>query len=382
MDSGALWRTDMATINAERKRVRWACPVTGRRKSRTFATVAAAKVFAAKCERETVLVKEDYLEPDDIERADRRSTDIAVLLADFRRVLERRQTSTDHRTELDRALRAFVKETRVASPRDLDVHLIDHYLQRIRDDGKSARTFNHHRSALSAFCRWLVDYRYLDQNPVAVTRSMDHTKDRRRISRALTVDECDRLVAATICPTRQALYRFRMMTGVRCREAGRLQWRDLDLGTGTLHLRPEVTKNGKPDVLPLADAICNLLAGLQRDSFRNGKPAQPDDPVFGPPPDPRTWARDLDRAGVKREVDGTQADPKCLRPTFNSHLERSGCDLTLTSLLMRHTPAGGMKLTLGIYGDEKALLERKRQAVCHLEKWVADERKNAKQEKA
>ncbi|MCH8037093.1 MAG: tyrosine-type recombinase/integrase, partial [Proteobacteria bacterium] len=271
-----------------------------------------------------MLVKEDYLEPDDIERADRRSTDIAVLLADFRRVLERRQTSTDHRTELDRALRAFVKETRVASPRDLDVHLIDHYLQRIRDDGKSARTFNHHRSALSAFCRWLVDYRYLDQNPVAVTRSMDHTKDRRRISRALTVDECDRLVAATICPTRQALYRFRMLTGVRCREAGRLLWRDIDLGDGTLHLRAAVTKNGKADMLPLAGDVCDLLAGLQRDAFRNGKPAQPDDPVFGPPPDRRTWARDLKRAGIETKTPDGQADPKCLRPTFNSHLERSG----------------------------------------------------------
>ena len=353
--------------------------MTGRRRARSFATLAAAKAFAAKCERESVLVKEDYIEPADVERADKRNSDIDTLLDDFGTVLGRRRTSAGHRKELDRALRGFVKETRVMSPRDLDAHLIDRYLQRILDDGKSARTFNHHRSALSAFCRWLVDYRYLDQNPVSVTRSLASAKDRRRISRALTVAECDRLVAATICRTRQALYLLRMRTGVRVREASRLIWSDID--GDTLHLRAAVTKNGKGDVLPLAEDVCDLLAALQRDAFRDGHPLQPDASVFGPPPDSRTWQRDLDRAGIDKQTADGQADPKCLRLTFNSHLERSGCDLTLAMLLMRHTPPGGMKLTVGVYGNEKALLDRKRQTVRDLHKWVAAEReKEARRE--
>ncbi len=41
-----------------------------------------------------------------------------------------------------------------------------------------------------------------------------------------------------------------------------------------------------------------------------------------------------------------------------------------------------MALTLGVYGDEKALLDRKRQAVRQLEKWVADERENALRKEA
>ena len=362
----------MATIHVERKQVRWHCPVTGRRHCRTFATLAAAKVFAAKRERENVLVKEDYLEAEDIDRADRRRSDIDTLLDDFGKLLERRKTTAAHRAALDRALRGFVKQTRVMSPRDLDVHLIDRYLQGIIDDGRSARTFNHYRAALRQFCQWLVDFRYLDRNPVTVVRSMDHLKDRRRISRALTVAECDRLVAATICPTRQALYLLRMRTGVRVREASRLIWSDID--GDTLHLRAAVTKNGKGDVLPLAEDVCDLLAALQRDAFRDGHPLQPDASVFGPPPDSRTWQRDLDRAGIDKQTADGQADPKCLRLTFNSHLERSGCDLTLAVLLMRHAPPGGMKLTVGVYGDEKALLDRKRQTVGGLEKWVAEQR--------
>ena len=276
----------MATITVKRNQVRWLCPVTGRRRARTLATPAAAKVFAAKMERESVLVKEDYIEPADIDRADKRNSDIDMLLDDFGKVLERRRTTAAHRSALDRALRSFVKQMRVMSPRDLDAHLIDRYLQGILDDGRSARTFNHYRAALRQFCQWLVDFRYLDRNPVTVVRSMDHLKDRRRISRALTVAECDRLVAATICPTRQALYLLRIRTGVRVREASRLIWSDID--GDTLHLRADVTKNGKPDMLPLAEDVCDLLASLQRDAFRDGHPLQPDDPVFGPPPDSRT----------------------------------------------------------------------------------------------
>jgi len=347
--------------------------VTGRRNHRTFTTPAAAAAFAGKMERDALLVREDYIEPDDMERADRRRTDIEDLLADFGKSLDRRRTSKEHRKELDRALRAFIDGMRIRSPRDLDAHLIDRYLQRILDDGLSARTFNHHRSALSAFCRWLVDYRYLDQNPVSVTRSMDHTKDRRRISRALTVDECDRLIKAAISPTRPALYLFRLRTGLRCREASRIIWSDID--GNTLKLRSEITKNHKPDLLPLAGDVRDLLAGLQLDAFKAGQPIQPDAPVFGPPPDRRTWARDLERAGIERKIGGCQADPKCLRPTFNSHLERAGIDLTLTGLLMRHTPAGGLALTLGTYGDSGALLDRKRAAIGQLEAWIASQRK-------
>ncbi|MCZ6445681.1 MAG: hypothetical protein O6758_05800, partial [Planctomycetota bacterium] len=44
-------------------------------------------------------------------------------------------------------------------------------------------------------------------------------------------------------------------------------------------------------------------------------------------------------------------------------------DLTLVSLLMRHTPVGGMKLTLETYGDPDAILARKREAIEKLTAW-------------
>ena len=102
----------------------------------------------------------------------------------------------------------------------------------------------------------------------------------------------------------------------------------------------------------------------------------PGDPVFASIPTPQTWQRDLKRAGVaERAPIGNhdprigRADRKCLRTTFGSHLNRARVDLTLISLLVRHTPVGGMRLTLETYGDSDAILARKRKASGKLPAW-------------
>ena len=43
-------------------------------------------------------------------------------------------------------------------------------------------------------------------------------------------------------------------------------------------------------------------------------------------------------------------------------------------LLMRHAQPGGMQLTLGLYGDEAALLQRKRQAIASMMGWIRRQR--------
>ncbi len=45
--------------------------------------------------------------------------------------------------------------------------------------------------------------------------------------------------------------------------------------------------------------------------------------------------------------------------------------------MMRHQPPAGMALTLGTYGDEKALLTRKRKAVDRVSAWLGGERSEA-----
>lgn len=68
------------------------------------------------------------------------------------------------------------------------------------------------------------------------------------------------------------------------------------------------------------------------------------------------------------------ATPKALRKTFDSLLLRAGVDPIDVLLLMRHQPPAGMGLTLGVYADKGALLERKRASIDKLTRWVERQR--------
>ncbi len=135
----------------------------------------------------------------------------------------------------------------------------------------------------------------------------------------------------------------------RAREAVRLDWADID--DGLIRLRADMTKNGKADVLPVAADLDGEVADYQRQAIKNGQTLV--GRIFPSAPGVRTWRRDLDRAGVDWMLRGEQADPKCTRKTFESHLLRSGCDIAVVMLLMRHTPRGGLALTLGPYADTR-----------------------------
>jgi integrase len=259
---------------------------------------------------------------------------------------------------------------------DIGTEAIARYLERLIEAGKSARTHNFHRSAAGALCRWLVDYDYLDRNHASPIRTMNEQKDSRRPSRHLTVAETEALLDAA--PPRRLYYLFRLRTGLRGRECARLIWSDVDLRERTLKLRAQVTKNGCTDMLPIAEDLAQALAQRQAEMLQCGTAPGPNDPVFPTTPERRTWMRDIDLAKIKFLSTDGQADPKCLRKTFDSFLMHAGVDLTLVSLLMRHTPRGGLRLTLGVYGDERALLQKKRQAIAQMVSWYRQQKRQLK----
>ena len=366
----------MASI--EGRRVRWYDPASGRRKTKTLSGVKEAKRFAERCEDEARLYSDGYLDADQLRKAQVRVVPIAKVIELFGQDFDRRQVTPQHKYNIMWALDRAVSLAGVQNVRDLTAQRLGAFLRRLVAQKLSARAHNLYRDSLADFCRWLVAYDYLKRNPMTAIKRMDEKKDPRRPSRALTVAEADALTEAAPSATRKTLYRFRLQTGLRCREASRVRWSDIDLKSRTLRLRAEVTKNGKPDVLPLADDVCDALASLQQDALKAGSPPQPHHSVFGPPPDPRTWRRDLDRAGVKDKLPEGQADPKCLRKTFGSFLLRAEVDPIDVLLLMRHRPPAGLDLTLGTYGDEKALLKRKRRAIARMVGWIDKQRKKAK----
>ena len=136
----------------------------------------------------------------------------------------------------------------------------------------------------------------------------------------------------------------------------------------------------------MADDLCEELVAVM---------ATPRAPVFKSTPSRLTWKRDLERArgawiksapnehekALRQQGDfleyvttAGQVDPKCLRNTFESLLIHGGAEAAIITLMMRHTPAGGMKLTLGTYGDPEGLLKKQRQALAKAVKWQVRER--------
>ena len=176
---------------------------------------------------------------------------------------------------------------------------------------------------------------------------------------------------------RGALYLFRVRTGLRVLEASRVRWADVDLDHRNIVLRCEITKNRKADTLPLSDDVIESLVGLQRRALRSGLRPHTTASIFGQPPDGKTWQKDLADAGVAPVNSEGHADAKGLRKTASSFLLRSGVDPIDALLIMLHAPPAGIVLTLGTYGDEKALLARNRKAVDRVSAWLASERAKA-----
>ncbi len=184
-----------------------------------------------------------------------------------------------------------------------------------------------------AWRTWLVM-----ENSLAHLRQLPEHVDRRETSRALTVDEFDRLIENTPDKMRQLYYLFSGRCGLRWSEIRCLEWEDLDLAKGLIHLRPEATKSRRPDVI---DVPADLLDRLRRMGEGRSR-------IFGTTPVLRTFKMDLMRASIPYEVGGQQADRKCLRKTYCTHLALTGADLWAAVKLMRHRDP---KLTVRVYTD-------------------------------
>lgn len=341
-------------------------PGTGRECNKTLRTMQLAKRFLEDRIREEKLVRDGYLTAKQVDMASTRSTLLAESLIEYNADREYRRVSSTEITNSTALVQFVLDKCRWTRVTDVDAVRLKNTMRKLaKDRDWSARTVNRYSECLRGLFNHMVQAGTLDESPCSVLDILNDEKDRRRISRALTVAESDDLVNAAIDPRRRLMYMLRLRTGLRVRETVRLEWADID--EGQIRLQAGMTKNGKPDVLPIASDLADEIADYRRYSFQHGR-------IFPSAPDARTWRRDLARAGVEYKVRGEQADPKCTRRTFESHLPRSGCGETLAGLLMRHSPRGGMKLTLGRYVDELEILNRKRAAIRAMTKWQQQQR--------
>jgi len=195
----------------------------------------------------------------------------------------------------------------------------------------------------------------------------------------LSSDEIARLLDN--CPS---LYRplvaTALFTGMRQGEALGLQWADLDLDTGVVHVRrqllrdgtlgPTKTARGSRDIT-IFPALVALLREHRRTAFARGH-ARPSDFVFGSATGGPWHYRNVVRRGLDKATDAARLNvdghPRLrwhdLRHTYASLLIAQGENVVYVSRQLGHADAS---ITLKIYAHLFDAAEHARRASSRLE---------------
>lgn len=228
-------------------------------------------------------------------------------------------------------LRKFARESGVRLLADATLETLTANLSAMRDAGKSARTCNWRRQIVVCFLNWCVKTRRLDAHNANAAAVYDESDDQRRVRRALTDDECARLLAVADSrgASRSLWYRLALEVGLRRGELCRLRWADVDLDARVLTVRGSKAK--RADVVPLLGDTAERLAELREPDDR------PDCRVFPfPVSDGERRADFADARIAERDGRGRVADLHSLRTTLGTRLARRGVAPQVAQRIMRH----------------------------------------------
>jgi integrase len=207
---------------------------------------------------------------------------------------------------------------------------------------------------MQQFGKWLVTTGHVVRNPFAsLRRDLNVQADRRHVRRALTHEECLKLLTTVRTSKnrrcrmpgsdRYFVYALALATGLRRNELGSLvpEAFDLDASPPTVTVCGAWTKNRKMARLPLrrdlADEVRIWLAGKSA--------GQTLFPIQGVPIS-RMIRCDLVEAGIPFEVAGRVVDFHSLRVTFVTLLALAGVPLATAQKLARHSDP---RLTANVY---------------------------------
>jgi integrase len=226
-----------------------------------------------------------------------------------------------------------------------------------RGPGLSGKSITNYAECIHSFCCWAQRRGYLEGNPLANMAAFDSTPRSRR--RALTRDEIQRLLM--VAPEhRQIVYEVALTTGLRAAELRALTPDSIDESRGALILDASWTKNRKPGLQPLPQALLDKLIEYGRmgaaqelykrhfgriDSSTDGVPGNP--LLFVPTHPARDLKIDLEAAGVQIDKPGEgKVDFHSLRVTYVTLVVEAGANAKESQVLARHaTP----ELTMNVY---------------------------------
>jgi len=211
---------------------------------------------------------------------------------------------------------------------------------------KAPKTLNKYLAAWNAFLNWLVARETIERNPLAKVEKAETRGRERRIRRALSIEELQRLIAAAP-PNRALVYLAAVLTGIRRSELSSITWADLKLDAPVpcIVVGASISKNKKTEAIPLHPDLVEKLGSMKR-----GKET---DIVFAVPSRMHHYKADLEAAGIAYiDAQGQQADFHALRHTFATLLQATGSNQAIAMQAMRHSDP---RLTAVTYTDETQL---------------------------
>ena len=139
----------------------------------------------------------------------------------------------------------------------------------IRNKIRSPATVNRYLASFSkALTIGIKEFGWLEDNPMGRVSKPAEGKGRDRL---LTLEEKDRLLEFCKVSPNPHLYPIvclAFLTGMRYGEIVRLQWEDIDRVNRTITIR--ITKNGETRILPLTEAVQNILAPCRETDICSG----------------------------------------------------------------------------------------------------------------
>jgi integrase len=255
---------------------------------------------------------------------------------------------------------------------DLDAGRVSSLLAKWRGAGMATATSNHHVTALRMFTNWLVADGRLSVNPLAGLRKLQASGDRRRVRRALKVDEIRLLLQVTegeperfgmTGPDRALLYDLAIQTGLRANELRTLTRESFDLGDApAVKVSAGNSKSRTAASVPLSASLAERL----RERLQSVFPAQVVFPVHHRSArmlheDMRAarlaWVQSAGTAEERRtrrqsdflkavSTEGRAIDFHALRHTTASLLAAGGVHPAIAQRIMRHAT---VDMTMNVY---------------------------------
>ena len=275
---------------------------------------------------------------------------------------------TDKRVKAVRAkLKQITESCGFKTWESIKAEAVQSYLTKLRNGkGISHRTHNVYLQTLKQFCHWMVQSRRTSESPIQYLKSLNVETDRRRIRRALSIEECRRLLNATeqaetrfgmTGPQRALLYQLAIETGLRANELRSLTVDSFDFKNNTVTVKAGYSKHRKPDTLPLKPETAAMLKQVFVNKLPNTKAFS-----LTTTKTAKMLRADLAKAKIDYIDDsGRYLDFHSLRHTTGTLLALSGAHPKEAQDLMRHS---NINLTMTIYTH--TVLEQQAKTVARL----------------